>query len=124
FYPYFWARMPMWLQLMNRDDPADPLFTEFLQAGSARVLLAVKPGYENAVLHFLATREPWLGGASPVIGDPLYLPLYEEVRDRQDDLAGAEPVGDSWEFTLPTSLVYLQSTAYPLPMEYPASEDS
>ncbi|MBO9707387.1 MAG: hypothetical protein J7521_04150 [Caulobacter sp.] len=118
FYPYFWARMPKWLQLMDREDIADPQFTEFLQAGSARALLAVRPGYENAVLHFLATREPWSGGASPVIGDPLYLPLYEEIRDRQDDLAGAEPVGAPWEFSLPTSLIYLESGAYPLPMEY------
>lgn len=120
FYPYFWARMPKWLQLLERDDPADPQFTEFLQAGSARALLAVRPGYENAVLHFLATREPWSGGASPVIGDPLYLPLYEEIRARQDDLAGAEPVGAPWEFSIPTSLVYLESSEYPLPMEYPA----
>ena len=119
FYPYFWARMPKWLQLMDREDAADPQFTEFLQAGSARTLLAVRPGYENAVLHFLATREPWSGGASPVIGDPLYLPLYEEIRDRQDDLAGAVPVGEPWEFSLPTSLVYLDSDTYPLPMEYP-----
>lgn len=119
FYPYFWARMPQWLQLMNREDPSDPLFTEFLQAGSARVLLAVKPGYENAVLHFLATREPWSGGPSPVIGDSLYLPLYEEVRSRQDDLAGATPVGESWEFSLPTSLIYLETAGNPLePMEY------
>lgn len=119
FYPYFWARMPQWLQLISREDPSDPLFTEFLQAGSARVLLAVKPGYENAVLHFLATREPWSGGPSPVIGDSLYLPLYEEVRNRQDDLAGATPVGESWEFSLPTSLIYLETAGNPLePMEY------
>jgi hypothetical protein len=119
FYPYFWARMPQWLQLLSREDPADPLFTEFLQSGSARVLLAVRPGYENAVLHFLATREPWSGGPSPVIGDPLYLPLYDEVRGQQDDLAGATPDGDPWEFTLPTSLVYLESTRDALQMAYP-----
>jgi hypothetical protein len=119
FYPYFWARMPQWIQLMSREDPADPFFTDFLQAGSARVLLAVKPGYENAVLHFLATREPWQGGPSPVIGDPLYLPLYEEVRNQQDDMAGSTPSGEPWTFTLPTSLIYLESEDYPLVMEYP-----
>lgn len=119
FYPYFWARMPQWIQLMNREDPSDPMFTEFLQSGSARVLLAVKPGYENAVVHFLSTREPWGGGPSPVIADQLYLPLYEEVRNRQDDLAGATPVGEPWEFSLPTSLVYLESENDLLVMPYP-----
>lgn len=117
FYPYFWASLPRWVELMNREDSADPMFTEFLQAGSVRVLLAVKPGYENAVLHFLATREPWEGGPSPVIGDPLFIPLYQEVHNRQDNLAGSVPEGEPWEFSLPTSLVYLE-TGKPLPMEY------
>lgn len=114
FYPYFWASRPKWIELMNRDDQADALFTRFLQAGSSKVLLAVKPGYENAVLHFLATREPWEGGPSPVIGDPLYVPLYEEVRNQQDKLSGSEPVGEPWEFTLPTSLIYLESEQHKL----------
>jgi hypothetical protein len=29
-------------------------------------------------------------------------------------------VGAPWEFSIPTSLVYLESSEYPLPMEYPA----
>lgn len=118
FYPYFWASRPKWVELMSREDEADTLFTRFLQAGSSKVLLAVKPGYENAVLHFLATREPWEGGPSPVIGDPLYVPLYEEVRSQQDNLAGSTPVGKSWEFTLPTSLIYLESKEFPLVNPY------
>lgn len=118
FYPYFWASVPKWIELMNREDEADPLFTKFLQAGSSKVLLAVKPGYENAVLHFLATREPWEGGPSPVIGDPLYIPLYEEVRSQQDNLADSTPVGEPWEFTLPTSLIYLESEQHKLVHEY------
>lgn len=118
FYPYFWARAPRWIELMSREDPADPLFTEFLQAGSAKVLLAVRPGYENAVLHFLATREAWEGGPAPVIGDPLYLPLYQEVHERQDDLAASTPEGEPWTFALPTSLVYLESERFPLVNPY------
>lgn len=119
FYPYFWAALPKWVALMNREDSGDPQFTDFLRAGSARVLLAVRPGYENAVLHFLATREPWEGGPSPVIGDPLYVPLYEEIRGQQDTFAGSVPVGEPWRFALPTSLVYLEGgTNYPLINEY------
>jgi hypothetical protein len=115
FYPYFWATPPKWIQLLSRSDDTDPAMTAFLRAGAARVLVAVTPAYDDAVLHFLATREPWEGGPSPVIGDPLYLPLHEELRQQQDDLYGAEPEGDPWEFTVPTSLVYLHGSGTPLP---------
>ncbi|WP_155337585.1 hypothetical protein [Acrocarpospora corrugata] len=58
FYPYFWARRARWIELMDHADDADPAFTGFLRAGMARVLLAATPGYEQAILHYLATREP------------------------------------------------------------------
>lgn len=114
-YPYFWASPPAWVELMGRSDDVDPFLTAFLQAGSVRVLVAVTPAHDDAVLHYLATGEPWDGGPAPVIGDPLYLPLYEELRRQQDDLANAVPEGESWTFTLPTSLVYLENSSTPLP---------
>lgn len=114
-YPYFWATPPKWVELMSRADDADPFLTAFLQAGSVRVLVAVTPAHDDAVLHYLATGEPWDGGPAPVIGDPLYIPLYEELRRQQDDLANATPEGESWTFTLPTSLVYLENSSTPLP---------
>lgn len=115
FYPYFWAQQPDWIAMMSRSDDADPNMTAFLQAGSVKVLLAVTPAYDDAVLHFLATREPWEGGPAPVIGDPLFIPLHEEMRKRQDDLYNAVPEGDPWTFVLPTSLVYLDDSGAPLP---------
>lgn len=118
FYPYFWAQRPDWIQMMNRVDDADPNLTVFLQAGAARVLLAVTPAYEEAILHFLATREPWEGGPAPVIGDPLFIPLHEELRKRQDDLYNAVPEGQPWTFTLPTSLIFLEGSGATLP-EFP-----
>ncbi|MDQ4037174.1 MAG: hypothetical protein M3313_02175 [Actinomycetota bacterium] len=108
-YPYFWTATPKWIQLMNNEDLTDPFFSDFLQAGSTRVLLAVTPTYDDAVLHYLATGEPWEGGPAPVIGDPLHIPLHEELRKQQDDLAGAVEEGEPWRFTLPTSLVWLQA---------------
>ena len=93
-YPYFWATPPKWIDLMNRTDDGDPNLTAFLRAGAIKVLVAVTPAYDEAVLHFLATREPWEGGPAPVIGDP-------------------------WTFTLPTSLVYLHGSTTALP-EVPA----
>ena len=35
FYPYFWGRQDQWLHKLTTFD-TDPLFTQFLQAGSAR----------------------------------------------------------------------------------------
>ena len=115
-YPYFWATTPKWVQMMDRADQTDPFLTEFLRAGYARVLISVTPAYDDAMLHFLATREPWEGGPSPVIGDPLFIPLYEELRKQQDDRFNAVAEGTSWSFTLPTSLVYLEGSTTPLPV--------
>ena len=114
-FPYFWADTERWVDSMSRQDPADPQFTAFLQAGSARVLVAVTPAYEDAVTHFIATGEPWDGGPAPAIGDELFLPIHNELRRQQDDLYGGTPDGDAWEFTLPTALIYLQNSSTELP---------
>lgn len=117
FHSYFWAHESKWIKLMNRLDYTDNNMTAFLKAGSARVVVAVTPGYYNAVMHFLATREPWEGGDLPVIGDPLFVPIYEEIKNKQDDLENATPEGKPWEFELPTSLVYLQDSSSPIPTD-------
>lgn len=120
FYPYYWATPPKWVELLDREDDADPFFTDFLQAGAARVLVAVRPGFEDAVMHYLATREPWNGGAVPVIGDDLHLPVHEEIRELTEDRASAGvPVGEPWTVTVPTSLVFLESSLHPLPDPFP-----
>ena len=118
-YPYFWTVPRRWYELMSRSDRTDPFFSAFLQAGSVRVLLAVTPAYNNAVLHYIATGQPWEGGSSPVIGDPLFVPLYDELREQQDDLINATPEGAPWTFSLPTSLVYLDNSSTPLPLPAP-----
>lgn len=117
FYPYFWADEKKWINLMSRLNYTDNNMTAFLKAGSSRVLLSVTPGYYNAVMHFLATREPWGGGPLPVIGDPLFIPIYEEIRKQQDDLQNATPDGDEWDFEVPTSLIYLQDSTSPIPAD-------
>jgi hypothetical protein len=120
FYPYYWATPPKWVELLDREDAADPLFTEFLQSGAARVLIAVRPGFEDAVMHYLATREPWDGGSVPVIGDDLHLPVHEEIRELTEDRAGTGiPIGQPWTVTVPTSLIYLESADHPLPDIWP-----
>jgi hypothetical protein len=108
FYPYFWGRMDRWADRMQLTD-TDPLFEEFLRAGSARVLLSVRPGFEDAVMYYLLWDEPWLGGDLPSIGDPLYLPITEEIRQKTGGSQGEVPQGDPWEITVPTDQVYLRA---------------
>ena len=111
-YPYFWGRLPeKWLSAQQQYDEVDPAFGKFLQAGSARVLFAVQPAYEMAIMHFLCTGEPWGGGEAPSLGDPLYRAVWEELREQQDDLLNARPFGDAWDVVVPTSLVYLAADA-------------
>jgi hypothetical protein len=107
YYPYFWARRSEWYKLMNQKDP-DFNFNAFLQSGAARVNLAVRPGFESAVMWFLATGEVWKGGPTPTVGDPLYVALIDEiVESKGRDLDKPLPVGKPWTYAIPTSLVVL-----------------
>ena len=121
YYPYFWARQSEWYKLMHERDP-DLLFEAFLKSGAARVNLAVRPGFEAAVLWFMATGEIWGGGPVPGIGDPLYVALIDEIVEGKGlSLDNPKPVGDPWEYTMPTHLVVLDpdDRLIPPPVEPP-----
>ncbi|NYK11566.1 hypothetical protein [Leifsonia naganoensis] len=115
FYPYFWGRKKRWSSVQFITDP-DPLFQRFLTAGAARVLLPVPLAYADAVLYLLKnplgatdlSQKVWQGGPLPTLDDDTYRSIADEVRDQTDDLAGAKPEGEPWEFKLPTTLVWLQ----------------
>lgn len=108
FYPYYWSRKEHWLErLLDRDD--DPQFEAFLRAGAARSLVPVRPGFEQAVLHYLETGEVWNGsGEAPPIGDPLYLALVDEIRARTERLEERLAVREPWEVRVPTELRWLR----------------
>jgi hypothetical protein len=113
FYPYFWGAKQGWAKLAGVSDP-DPLFQRFLTAGSCRVVVPVPIAYVDAVLYLLQSpatdlaSKIWRGGKPPTLDSPLYVSLAQEFQNATDDLAGAVPEGDPWEFTLPTTLVWLQ----------------
>ena len=126
FYPYFWGRVSKknpddkksdddknldygWLSLMNQDDN-DPLFADFLRAGASRVVVPVRPLFEDAILHYLKTAEPWNGGDPPWMDgdDKLYVSIIQELKEQLDAPDDGILVGEPWEVTVPTSLVYLQ----------------
>ncbi|GAB4576859.1 MAG: hypothetical protein Tsb0019_02670 [Roseibium sp.] len=117
-YPYFWASPRNQHQKMLAENE-DPEMREFLAAGAARVVIPVPEAYETAVLHFFKTNEIWTGGEPPLLNDPEYISIAEELkRGRTDSFntpihyegAGTPPpfIIDEWEVKLPTSLVMLQ----------------
>jgi hypothetical protein len=114
FYPYFWARKSKWAHLVSDVEDPDPSFEQFLTAGSCRVVVPVPLAYSQAVIYMLQSaatelsQKVWLGGEPPTLESPLYESIAEELRRQTDDLFGATPEGEPWEFKLPTTLVWLQ----------------
>ncbi|MGH6614416.1 hypothetical protein [Sphingomonas sp.] len=107
-YSYFWGRKDQWMRKLPIED-TDEAFAEFLRAGAARVVLPVRPGYEEAVVYFMEKGLLWDGGAPPEINSPLYVPLIAEIREAQQAAGAATPYGDPWTVKLPSSLVALRT---------------
>jgi hypothetical protein len=107
-YPYFWGDDQRWLEKL-RLSTDDPMFEAFLRAGSARVVVAVRPGFEGALDYFFSMGQLWNGGGPPPVDSPLYLPISQEIRERTGAPGKEVPYGDSWEVMLPTSLIKLRS---------------
>ncbi|MDR0438446.1 MAG: hypothetical protein LBH22_09155 [Bacteroidales bacterium] len=101
FYPYYWANKNEWANLYKFDSD-DATFRSFMQAGMARVVVTVRPGFEDAVALYMTKGQIWDGGAMPVIGDSLYLSIVDELKEQEYEIE------DSWETMLPTNLIALQ----------------
>jgi hypothetical protein len=103
-YPYYWGDRQDWANLYSYDDTTDPLFRNFMQAGMARVIVTVRPGFEEAVRYYMQTGQIWNGGEVPVIEDELYLSLVDELRQPK-----GEKLGKAWPTRVPTPLTILQA---------------
>lgn len=119
FYPYYWGNRNDWAQLYQYDNN-DPLFRSFMQSGMARVIVTVRPGFEEAVSYYMQTGQIWNGGEVPVIEDKLFLSIVDELR---------QPVGlkegKAWPTRIPTALTILQADSIGLKVEkaLPYDED-
>ncbi|MEH7887399.1 hypothetical protein [Elizabethkingia meningoseptica] len=112
FYPYFWGNKSDW-KTLYQSESIDPLFRSFLQSGMARVVATVRPGFEDAVQFYMATGKIWSGGEVPVIGDPLYLSIVDEMRETP-----GEKYGKAWITRIPTALTILQAESIGLKVEH------
>jgi hypothetical protein len=105
FHPYYWADAGSWESLTSlRANDAE--FERFLQAGSARVVVAARPGFNDAVKNWLQFRVPFLTGQLPAINDKLHVAIDREIRDLTAPWAGGI-AEDSWEARVSTTLLYL-----------------
>ncbi len=109
-YPYFWGKKGKWREVLGQTEP-DEAMDKFMKAGAARVVVPVRPGFEKAMLHYQQTGQLWHGGKLPVINDPLYLAIDQEIKEQTADHQWEGPVGDPWEYETPTTLVMLQETS-------------
>lgn len=103
YYPYYWGKRDDWDDMYQQEN-IDPLFRSFLRSGMARVVVTVRPGFEDAVQFYMSTGRLWNGGEVPVIGDPMYLSLVDEMKDVK-----GEAQGKPWITRLPTPLTILQA---------------
>jgi hypothetical protein len=110
-YPFYWANKQEWLKLYQADN-ADGLFRSFMQSGLARVVVTVRPGFEAAVQHYMSTGQLWNGGEIPVIGDPLYLSLVDEIK-----APTGQAEGKAWVTRVPTALTIIQADSIGLKVE-------
>jgi hypothetical protein len=104
FYPYFWGRKCNWKKIYQLED-VDPLFLGFLQAGYARVVVPIRPGYESAILRFLADGAIWNGGAAPGVDSEMYVSMENEMKEPVGEM---DPNIEPWPVRVPTTLVALQ----------------
>ena len=107
FLPYYYgdkAQHPVIREITD----TDPKFMAALRAGYARVIVPASYGFEKAVLHFIKTGQVWNGGDLPVLDDPLFQSIVDDIKGEEYDNLGT-PEGDPWETKLPTTLVWLQN---------------
>lgn len=106
FYPYYYSEPGKWKELVREQEDADPIFLAFLQSGMARVMVPVRPGFEQAVNWYQATGEIWNGrGLVTDMDDDLYLSIIEETLEPESVVEG------TWETRVPTSLTMVQNTS-------------
>lgn len=110
FYPSFWTHETRWERLIPMEND-DPDFAAFLRAGSVRIVIPARPGYEYQAQLFVDYGVIWGGGAAPGPDDPDYLSIATEIEDMQRGAEDGELVR-SWKVTLPTTLIALDETGH------------
>lgn len=113
-YPYFWGGHERWLDNATAAS-ADPVFDQFLNAGSVRLVVPARPGFENLVNFFLHTSCIWGGQNPPGPNDPGYLSVADEIQAIQVGAVDGTTIYPPWEIVLPTTLLWAGTDPSTLP---------
>lgn len=89
----------------------DQLFTNFLQAGLARVLLPVRPGYTEIVLYYLSSGMIWPSANTLTPVNEADISLVNELKDLAQKCHQKTSDSDCWEITIPTSMLMVQDSS-------------
>lgn len=92
---------------VDRGDRAE--FDAFLDAESARVLLPIQPGYELAVLYYLATGKQWTACPPNIPVDESAVAALSELLAEDADRPRVD--GPSWRVRVPTAITVLDDTS-------------
>ncbi|MGI8316885.1 hypothetical protein [Halobacillus mangrovi] len=78
-YPYFWTDTRRWdlKQFLFHDES---IHRNFLRAGAARVVLTIRPGYEQSFLSFMET-----GKLGELLNDHPYMTIAEEMQQMSEE---------------------------------------
>ena len=108
FYPYYWNQKDQWFDLALIEDP-DYLFNLFLRAGAARVVVPVRPHFEEVFVYYLQSGQVWNGTSPPQVYDATYLSIAQEIAAQDQQPVSETLVGEMWTMTLPTTLTMLRT---------------
>ena len=96
---------------LNYYSRTDSIFTNFLQAESARVLLPVRHNYTMLVLYYLSSGTIWLGENSLTPTNEKYVSLVNELKILPKVDGECKYVSKPWQITIPTSMIMLQDSS-------------
>jgi hypothetical protein len=119
FYPYYWADSGSW-ESLTALSANDAEFERFLRAGSARVVVPVRPGFNDAVNNWLQYQIPFITGQLPTLNDDLYVSIDREIRDLTAPWEGGI-AEDTWEARVSTTFLYLEDRNIELPFKNDAA---
>jgi hypothetical protein len=114
-YPYFWGGKKRWVQNATTAT-TDAIFDQFLNAGSARLVVPARPGFEHLVNFYLYTSSIWSGQSPPGPNEPGYLSIADEIQTIQVGAADGTPIYPPWEIVLPTTLLWAGTDPKTLPV--------
>ncbi len=93
---------------IGRHRGADELFSAFLEARAARVLLPVRPELELVIPWLLDCGEIWPGDPELTPAHATSVALVNDLKSRAADAEPPRTEGDAWRVTVPTTMLYLE----------------